>query len=54
LSEYDNETFENFWFNSGDISSGHITAAQIDDITSNIHWDLENAKYMVDNIHIRR
>lgn len=54
LSEYNNETFENFWFNSGDISSGHITAAQIDDITSNIHWDLENAKYMVDNIHMRR
>lgn len=54
LSEYDTDAFEYFRFDPDDISSWYITSWQISNITGNIHWDLENARYMIDNINLRR
>ena len=54
LSEYDDSTFENFWFDSSYISSWYITSWQITNITRNIHWDLDNARYMIDNINMNK
>ena len=54
LSEYDDSTFENFRFDPDSISNWDITSEQIDAITQNIHWDLGNARYMLDNIDMKR
>ena len=54
LSEYDDEMFENFRFDSDYIDRWYITSWQIEDMASNIHFDLWNARYMIDNISMRR
>ena len=54
LSLYNDETFENFWFDPSYIQRGYITSWQIEDITWNIHRDLDNARYMIDNINMNR
>ncbi len=54
LSEYDDKTFENFWFDSSYIQRGYITSWQIESMTENIYRDLDNARYMIDNINMRR
>ena len=53
-SEYDEDSFENFWFNSSYIQSWYITSGQIMTMAENIHWDLDNGRYMIDNIIMRR
>lgn len=53
LSEYDWSMFENFWFDHSYVDSWLITLWQIDDMTGNIHRDLDNSRYMIDNIHMK-
>ena len=52
LSEYNDATFENYWFDESYVSNWYITSWQIQDL--DIHWDLDNARYMIDNIHMNR
>lgn len=54
ISQYDDNTFENFWFDSDYIRRWYITSWQIENITPHIHWDLNNARYMLDNIGMKR
>ena len=54
LSEYDDTVFENFWFDSDYIARWYVTTGQISGMIENLHWDLENARYMIDNIHLKR
>lgn len=51
VSEYNNETLENYWFDESYVTNWYITSWQIEDIT--IHRDLDNARYMIDNIHMK-
>ena len=52
LSEYNEETFENFWFDSRYVENWYMSSWRISDMANNIHWDLDNARYMIDNIHM--
>ena len=51
VSEYNDETLENYWFDGSYVTNWYISSWQIEDIT--MHRDLDNARYMIDNIHMK-
>ena len=51
LSEYSDETLENYWFDESYVANWYITSWQIEDL--DIHRDLDNTRYMIDNIHMK-
>ena len=53
LSEDNPSKLKYFRFDSWFVESGSITLEQLEDLYRNSHWDLDNARFMLDNIHMK-
>lgn len=53
LSEEDPSKLKYFRFDSWYVQNGKITTEQLEDMYRNSHRDLDNARFMLDNIHMK-